>query len=73
MYVSGMLTRSGNGGCVVGLTSHGTLYGNGFDFRAFQKAAEKSRDMMSIESRRDYGFNASLDSLRFYIPIIVII
>lgn len=71
--MSGMLSHSGNGCCVVGITSHCTLCDNGFDLRAFQKTLEKSRNMMSIESRRDYGFNASLDSLWFYIPIIIII
>lgn len=59
-----------NGCRVARITSHCK---NGFGLRAFQKAKKKSRDPVSIDSRRDYGFNASLDSLRLYIPITVII
>lgn len=60
--MSGMLLCSGNGCCAVGVTSHCTLYGNGFAVRAFPKVTERSRDTMSVEGRRDSEFDASLDS-----------
>lgn len=56
--MSGMLSCSGSGCCAVGITSHCTLCGNGFAVGAFPKATERSRDTMSVEGRRDSGFDA---------------